>query len=234
VIGEPSLLALAGAYTAAWAVCELPPMRRLIREARPVAMLLVAVCLAAPGVAFGYRARADLAQSEGLLGATVRFRDRWRMQSSPSIAPPVIATDRPQAFFVETDGASSLSLRASGVRPIKGDALGHGLFRIDYDPRRDGVPSGNASRLTIQLDADGHTSEREVDLVRPLAHPRWFCVSSERSRAAAPSEETDELFVLSPGGLEQRVPTGDGPVDCAFIDATHVAVTHRNEPNLRV
>jgi hypothetical protein len=233
-IGEPSFLAFVGAYAVGWAACELPPVRGLIREAQPVALLLLAAALAAPGVAFGYRARAELVQNEGLLGAATRFRDRWRMQSSPSIAPPVFAVDRPQTFFVQTDGTTSLSLRAGGVRPIKGDALGHGLFRLDYDPRRDGVPATKESSVSIALVADGRSHERILHLVRPLAHPRWFCVSPDRSRAAAPSEESDELFVLTAAGLEQRIATGDGPVDCAFIDATRIAVTHRNEPTLRV
>lgn len=232
--GTASLFALAGSYAVAWLACELPPARRLIREARPATSVLLAVALAAPGIAFGYRARADLAVNEGLLGAATRFRDRWRTQSMPSIAPPVLALDRPQTFFVATQGANKLSLSASGVRPIQGEALGHGLFRIDYDPRRDGVPAEQGSHVAVRLDADGRASERTLDLVRPLAHPRWFCLAPDRSRAIALSEETDELFVLSAGGLERRQATGDGPVDCAFIDATRVAVAHRNEASLRV
>src|SRR5688572_28370881 len=96
--GAPSLFALAGAYAVGWIACELPPLRRLIREARPATLVLLAAALAAPGVAFGYRARADLELSEGLLGAATRFQDRWRTQTLPSIAPPILATDRPQTF----------------------------------------------------------------------------------------------------------------------------------------
>jgi hypothetical protein len=234
VAGVPTFMALASAYLVGWVACELPPIRKLLRDARPLALLLLAAALAAPGIAFGYRARTDLLQREGLLGAATRLQDRLRARSLPAIAPPLLATDRPQAWFVATDGAHAVTLLAEGVQPLQADALGHGLFRVDYDPRRDGVPSARGERVQVTLKSDGQTFDRALELVRPLPHPRWFCVASDRSRAVALSEETDELFVLRSSGLEKRLPVGDGPVDCAFIDEEHVAVTHRNERRLRV
>jgi hypothetical protein len=234
VAGVPTFLALAGAYAVAWLACETPPLKRALRDARPALLLLLAAALAAPGLAFGYRARADLVQREGLLGAATRLHDRLRLQALPSIAPPLLTIDRPQTWFIATDGAHKLSLIAKGMRQLEAEALGHGLFRVDYDPRRDGVPSERSQKLNVNLQCDGDTTERAIELVRPLAHPRWFCVAPDRSRAVALSEETDELFALTASGLEQRLPTGDGPVDCAFIDETHIAVTHRNERALRV
>ncbi len=232
--GVASLIALAGAYAVGWIACELPPVRRLIREARPATLALLAAALAAPGIAFGYRARTDLVLNEGLLGAATRFQDRWRSQSLPSIAPPVLAADRPQTFFVATNGARKLTVRASGVRPIQGDALGRGLFRVDYDPKRDGVPSEQGTHIDVYLEANGRATERTLELVHPLAHPRWFCIAPDRSRAVALSEETDEWFLLNASGIERRAKTGDGPVDCAFIDPSHIAITHRYESNLLV
>jgi hypothetical protein len=206
----------------------------LLRDARPLTLVLLAAALAAPGVAFGYRARADLVQREGLLGAATRFQDRWRAHTLPAIAPPLLAIDRPQTWFVATEDAHAVTLSVAGVKPIEAEALGHGLFRVDYDPRRDGVPTARGTQVEITLKSDGSASERTLELVRPLAHPRWFCVAPDRSRAVALSEETDELFVLRSSGLDTHLPTGDGPVDCAFLDDDHVAVTHRNERSLRV
>ncbi|HET6332387.1 MAG TPA: hypothetical protein VFG30_04205 [Polyangiales bacterium] len=234
VAGVPTFMALAGAYLVAWIACELPPIRKLLREARPRTLVLLAAALAAPGIAFGYRARADLVQREGLLGAVTRFQDRLRAHALPAIAPPLLAIDRPQTWFVATEDAHAVTLFAGGVKPLEAEALGHGLFRIDYDPRRDGIPNALGTQLEITLKSDGRTSERTLELVRPLAHPRWFCIAPDRSRAVALSEETDELFVLRSSGLEKRLPVGDGPVDCAFLDDDHVAVTHRNERSLRV
>lgn len=234
VAGVPTFLALAGAYAAAWIVCELPPIRALLREARPLTLMLLAAALAAPGISFGYRARFELVQREGLLGAVTRFQDRLRAHASPSIAPPLLSIDRPQTWFIATDGAQTVTLRTSGVDPLNAEALGHGLFRVDYDPRRDGVPSTRAGKLRVDVNVDGRSSARTLELVRPLAHPRWFCVAPDRSRAVALSEETDELFVLGSSGLDERSAAGDGPIDCAFIDTEQIAVTHRNERSLRV
>jgi hypothetical protein len=234
VAGVPTFLALAGAYAVAWLACETPPLKRALRDARPASLALLAAALAAPGLAFGYRARADLVQREGLIGAATRLHDRLRVSRLPAIAPPLLTIDRPQTWFIATGGAHEVKLIAAGMHALAAEGLGRGIFRVDYDPRRDGVPSERSEKLIVTLQCDGHATERALELVRPLAHPRWFCVAPDRSRAIALSEETDELFVLTARGLEQRLPTGDGPVDCAFTDATHVAVTHRNERSLRV
>jgi hypothetical protein len=234
VAGVPTLFALAGAYAVSWLVCELPPFKRALRDARPASLVLLAAALLAPGLAFAYRARADLVQREGLLGAATRLHDRLRVHAAPAIAPPLLTIDRPQTWFIATNDAHKLRLIVEGMHPLDAEALGHGVFRVDYDPRRDGVPRERSEKLVVDLQCDGDVTERTIELVRPLAHPRWFCVAPDRSRAIALSEETDELFALTASGLEQRQATGDGPVDCAFIDATHVAVTHRNERSLRV
>ncbi len=231
-VGQPSLLSLIAAYIAAWASFELPPIRASLRAAAPRTLALLAIALAAPGIAFGVRAREELAQTEGWFGAGERLGDRLRLEATPSIAPPLWAVDRPQTWFVSAPGATKLQLRAAGVRRLVADALGRGLFRIDYDPRRDGVPAEPTDRLAVELIADGNASVRELQLVRPLAHPRWFCVAPDRSRAVALSEETDELFLLDARGLSKRLTVGDGPVDCAFVDGEHVAVSYRYQREL--
>jgi hypothetical protein len=229
VIGVASSLTLLVAYLVAWAMFELPPVRQLLKAARPGVLSLVAAALLAPGVAFGYRARAELAVSEGLLGAGARFGDRLRLRDTPSIAPPLLAADRPQTWFVYAPEVQRAQLRVSGLRTLQGESLGAGLFRVDYDPRRDGLPSEQTAELDVELVCDGHASTRTLQQVRPLAHPRWFCVAPDRSRAAAVSEETDELFVLDASGLQRRIEVGDGPLDCAFSDDTHVLLSHRNQ-----
>lgn len=234
VSGVASWIAVVASYAVAWLLSELPPLRRLIRASEPRTLLLLAAALVAPGIAFAYRARADLIEHEGLVGAATRFEDRLRLRTLPSIAPPLFATDQPSTWFVQTDGAKVVQLTAAGVKALDAESLGHGLFRVDYDPRRDGAPTERSEHVKVQIRCDGSTSERTLELVHPLAHPRWLCVAPDRSHAAAVSEETDELFVLSAKGVEARVTTGDGPVDCAFLSDAQIAVSHRNDPNLRV
>lgn len=227
-IGAPTVLAWLGAYAVAWLACQLPPARNLIRNAPAMPLLVLAVVLAAPGVAFAYRSRAAIAQNEGLLGAVARFEDRSRLQALPAIAPPMLSIDRPQTFFVATSGARHLNVHIAGVRALRGEALGDGLFRVEYNPRRDGVPKTREERLSIELECDGRSSTRDIGLARPLPHPRWFCVAPDREHAVALSEETDELFVLTSQGIALRAPVQDGPVDCAFSDANHVVISHRH------
>ncbi|HKP57252.1 MAG TPA: hypothetical protein VJV78_11045 [Polyangiales bacterium] len=230
--GNASSLALLVAYLLAWSCCELPPVRGWMRAAPPGVLALLAVVLLAPGLAFGYRTRAELLVNEGLLGAGARLGDRLRLHATPTIAPPLLAADRPQTWFVSAPGTQRMELRVAGVRVLPAEALGSGLFRIDYDPRRDGLPSSAAPELEVELVGDGHAHTRTLEQVRPLAHPRWFCLARDRSRAATVSEETDELFVLDASGVQRRLNVGDGPVDCAFDDEGHVLLSHRNQSTL--
>jgi len=51
--------------------------------------------------------------------------------------------------------------------------------------------------------------------------------------AAIPSEETDELFVVSRTGLQHRIEVGDGPTSCViFASGKKLAVTHRYDDAL--
>ena len=63
----------------------------------------------------------------------------------------------------------------------------------------------------------------------PGAHPRWFALSPDRTRAATVSEETDELLVVSEREPLRRIAVGDGPTDVTFINDREVAVAHRDD-----
>jgi hypothetical protein len=78
---------------------------------------------------------------------------------------------------------------------------------------------------SISVDGEVHT--RAMIAATPLPHPRGFCSSPDGTRAAVPSEETDELLVVGESGPVQRIAVGDGPSACAFLDDGTLAVTHR-------
>ena len=63
--------------------------------------------------------------------------------------------------------------------------------------------------------------------VTPLPHPRWLAPSPSRRRAAAVSEETDELFVIDARGQTRRIEVDDGPTDARFVSEDEVVVAHR-------
>jgi hypothetical protein len=74
-----------------------------------------------------------------------------------------------------------------------------------------------------------------MQVVTPLAHPRWFCRSPGGSRAATLSEETDELIIVDASKSKPtRIPVGDGPIACAFVEETKVAIGHRHAAELWV
>lgn len=232
---EPSLLALLGAYFAALLLLELPPGRRVADALSPAAVLLLSAALAAPGIAYGLRAGDELLSREGLFGASARLADRARLQWLPAIAPGLLTGDRPQTLFVYAPGAPKLELSLGGrARNLAGEALGEGVFRVEYDPRKDGMPPSAGGEAKVQVRVGQHTHERTLRAVTPLAHPRWFCVAPDRRLAACVSEETDELFWFDGSGLVRRTRTGDGPVDCAFIAADEIAVSFNHQTRLEL
>lgn len=235
VAGRASLAALVLAYLAALALLQLPGLWQVVREPSVTQRLLLALLIAAPGVTFAWRQRAELAEVEGLHGLREHLADRLRLQRTPSIAPALVSADRPQSFFVYAPGTQQLQLRLGPrAKPLSGQALGEGVFRVDYDPRRDGPPSPADGELCAQIDADGHTTQRQLRSVTPLPHPRWLALSPNGERAAALSEETDELFVLGREGLLRRIAVDDGPSDCVFLDDAHIAVSHRYGRSLSI
>jgi hypothetical protein len=229
--GQARLLILVASYLLAILICELPPFRRWLGSVRGPARLLLAALLCVPGLSFLYRERAHLLRDENVIGFGVALSDRLRLDATPAIAPPLLSTDRPQTFFVSAPGAQHVAVRWSPeLQPLETAAIGGGLFRLDYDPRRDGVPAATPN-LQSTLLVDGRSIDRSLRLVTPSAHPRWFCSAPDGSAVATPSEETDELIVF--GGREvARIPVGDGPVDCAFLDPDHIAISHRYEPRV--
>lgn len=232
--GHARVVAWFACYLAGWLALEVGPLRQLLDRSSPRALAWIGVALAVPGVAFAYRARSNLADAEEWSGLATRVEDRFRLERTPSIAPGLVVSDRPQAFFIHAPGGKvvELELPAGGPR-LPAEALGEGLFRVDYDPRRDGLPKVRDGSLNVQLRVDGHAHRRALVYAAPLAHPREFCASPSASSLASASLETDELMVVGTGEL-RRIPVGDGPEACAFIDESHVAVSHRFAASLWV
>lgn len=156
-------------------------------------------------------------ETDQLAGLPTVLADRLRLEADPALAPPVVLADRPQSFYVRSGGAR-VSLSFGGAQ-VGAEALGHGLFRADYDPRIHGAPNEVAV-----IDVDGSLHSRPVARIAPWPHPRRFATLGDE--AAAVSEETDELFVVTRTTIA-RFETGDGPTDCAFLDDGRVLVTHR-------
>ena len=215
-------------YLAALVAFELPWLRHVSARADARAFVMLAVALALPGIAFGYRARAQWADAEGWVGLPTRLSDRVRLDRAPAIAPPLVRTDQPQTFFIHAPGAKSVALALGGRsqrRPA--EALGEGLFRVDYDPRRHGLPAIADGELDAAITVDGDEHTRALNVVTPLPHPRRFCSSPDGTHAAVPSEESDEIVIVGASAAPQRVAVGDGPSACAFLDDGTLAVTHR-------
>ncbi len=184
--------------------------------------------LAAPGALALFRARGELAANEGLRGLPELLAQRLRLEALPAIAPPLVSADRPQTFYVHAPEHAQVSVRF-GARAAELPAveLGAGLYRVRYDPRRDGPPSPAEGALQATIAVGERHAQRTLRAVTPLPHPRWLARSPDGTLAATVSEETDELITISARGIERRIPVGDAPSDCAFLDATHIAVSHR-------
>lgn len=176
-----------------------------------------------------------LAETEHLTGVLPHLADRARLERPPIIAPPLVRTDQPQRFWVHAPGASSLRLRL-GARgaTLEATALGHGLFFADYDPRRHGAPREGSGPSRARVLTDIGDAARELQVVQPGPHPRWFCRSPAGTLAASPSEETDELYLVDPRGRVHVAAVGDGPSDCAFLSEDRLVLTRRYTAELWV
>jgi hypothetical protein len=227
--GAASFAGLALAYVVAWALVNGALARGIALPAldRPRAITVGLLIAVAPAMALASRFDA-IAEHEGLHHPGPHLADRLRLERSPAMHPDLVTTDRPQRFFVRAEGASAVRVTlAPGVRAIEALAMGHGVFRVDYDPRREGVPDARGW-TTALLEVDGTPHERAVEVIAPLAHPRWLRASPDRTRACTTSEETDELVIVDANGLVARRDTDDAPSDCAMLPNGRVVVAHRH------
>ncbi|MBO6940863.1 MAG: hypothetical protein JJ863_38165 [Deltaproteobacteria bacterium] len=218
LFGGPDLASALFAYLAALVVVGLVARfrpRALELRLPPLGLGLVAVAVVGPALGAAVERAPTLAENEGLLGVAEHLGDRWAMERTPAIAPGVVFTDRPQRFFVHAPGASAVSVEGAGFdAPLDAEALGHGLFRVDHHPRRDGALT--AAALTIRTGEA--TARRPVERVVPTAHPRRLRTNPSRTLAAAVSEETDTLLVVDAEGFVASHDTADRPIDLAFIE----------------
>jgi hypothetical protein len=199
------------------------------------AVILGALLL--PGGIGLWRAGPALATNEGLSGLWPGLRDRLRVEALPAIAPPLVSGAEAQTLYVHARASGGERVRVQlGPRskPIAAEALGEGLFRVDYDPRRHGPLSPANGALSATVWVGEQSTRRELRAVTPLAHPRWLARSPDGRLAATVSSESDELVIVSARGLERRVPVGDAPSDCVFLDDGQIAVSHDADEKLWV
>jgi hypothetical protein len=228
---EPSTWALLSAYALSLVLASLFDLQRRVALLDARLFLLLLAGLSLPGLGTLVRLYPSWLEQEGLAGLSGRLGDRMQLEQRPALFPRLVVSSHAQTFYVHERPGQDVRL-ALGTRVLSGEELGEGLYRVHYDPRTHGAlePRGTFNaRLTVS----GHTYEREMQAVQPLAHPRWLALSPDRLLVAALSEETDELFTVSARGLERRMPVGDGPVDALFLDDTRVLVSHSDD-GLRV
>ncbi len=232
---ELTVWSLVLAYALAWALVNVLSIARpsLFGLSGLQRLGIGAVMVAFPLVSIASRFE-TLLDTEGLTGSAESAEDRWRLEDTPSIFPAVVFFDHPQTFYVHAPAAGTVLFRASeSADPAAGTSLGHGLFRIAYDPALHGPPAADGP-IEVALEIDGATHLRPAVGVQPRPHPRWLHGSADRRLAATVSEETDELIVVEKGGLVARIDVGDAPTDCAFVDDRRVAVAHRHTDMLFV
>ena len=211
------------------------------RELLPVKKSLittscVAIVAAAVPIATLVSMLPQISKDEFLTRVVTLNRDRLRLEATPSITPHLVFTDHPQRFFIHALDAKQVELKWSARHAsLAAESLGHGLFRLDYNPRNDTTDLVNGEKLNCQLFVDGVTYTRTLKTVSRQPHPRWFSSVPKQGIAATVSEETDELILVRRNGSHRRIPVGDGPTDCTFLDnGNKIAVSHRFSPELWV
>lgn len=220
----------------AWAAVELALRTRVGPHVRalaegPRARLLALALLLALASAWGLGPRVDaLVAHEGLAELVPRTLDRLRLAPPVAIAPPLVTNEAPQSFFVRAPGAGAVSVRFGGV-DAEVSALGHGVFRVELEPRGTPLAQRSSGTIGVTVTVDGAHHARELAFVAPLAHPRAPHLAG--SQLCAVSEETDALFVAGAGGPLRTVAALDGPTAC-MTHGGRVWVAHRHDPHLGV
>ncbi len=237
-IGAWSALAFLGAYVCALIIVNYAPawfglagMTARLSVGQRCALGLL---LATPAVAVLVRVARDAEPMKALAGAQEFARDKMELQKLPAIFPALLRADQPQRFFIHSPGSREVTVRLSaGSAPLATENVGHGLFMLDFDPRKTALNGEDGETRQVVLAADGVAHERAMRLVVPRPHPRWFASSPSAGIAATVSEETDELILVHRDGKSRRVEVDDGPADCAFFaGGSRVAVCHKFAPAL--
>lgn len=228
VAGAASIAGLLGSYALAWLLVNAAMVWGVeFPKARPwVSTAGVVLVLAAPTLMLARRVGA-LADAERLTGMDVHTSDRLWLETTPSIHPAFVTSDRPQLFFVHAPGAGSVRVAFDDLATVQAEALGHGLFRVELTPRGDTSRVRHRVReFEARLELDGIIHPRVMRRIDPWAHPRWLRPSPDRTRVCTTSEETDELVIVA-GDRVERVSVLDGPTDCAWLSDDEIAVSHR-------
>ena len=226
IVGPPIFAAPVAFYLVLWITFAIARRLRVpLRIGRTGPWLVLALGAA---IVVAARSAGEIAQTEQLSGLGSLMADRARVERPPVIAPPVIADDHPQTFFVRAPRTSSISVRTGDVH-LPSEALGHGVFQIDFDPRVHGRPS---ERFVIDVGGVRHT--RTLQVVRRSAHPRWIATHPRGDFAVTVSEETDTAYVLRRDGHLESVSVGDGPTGCTVTARGAIVVSHRHDDALAI
>ena len=226
---QPYFWSFLAAYGTAWLVLNFALRRRTTHLPlyRWQTICLLILLLITPLTHFT-RLFPSFGWLEGLRGIQEHLQDRSQLETLPSIFPAVIVHDRPQRFYIHAPDSKRVSVDFGLESLLAAEPLGHGLFRVTYNPHQDGPPLGPSASLQVDLHIDKQPVSRELTIVRHEAHPRWFASAPAQGLASTVSEETDEVFILSRMGLKHRLSVGDGPTDTAFFDyGSRLAVSHR-------
>jgi hypothetical protein len=231
--GRSALGPLVLAYIASALLLGVLGAERWLERLPNAAAIALLLGVSLPAGLWLWRTRAALLEFEGLSALPALVAERLRIEALPALAPPLVSADRPQTFFVHAPSHARVRVRlGASARPLPAEELGEGLYRLDYDPRREGPPSPADGALHATIEVDGREVERTLLAVTPLPHPRWLATAPDRTLAATVSEETDELVIVSERGIERRVPVADQPSDCAFVGPRLIAVSHRGDEAL--
>ena len=234
----PSFAALIVAYLAALLLLNssfvlFGPALTLDRLPRRWAVAVALLASSAPACML-LRESPRLVWHEELVTLQENLPHRIALESSPAIFPAVLRSDQPQRFHVHAD-SETLHVDWDGLRnPLPCVSLGHGLFQFSYQPALHGAIDGVDGFVDIRLRLDRRTVTRRMRWIRPQPHPRWFSSNPEFGRAAAVSEETDQLAIVFRDGAHQVLDVGDGPTDCVWIGESRLVVCHRHGGRLTV
>ena len=191
----------------------------------PIGILLTTyICI----LGFGYSTfKEKISETVYFLeGEAELLKKRLELQAQITIFPGILSTDKAQRLYIKAVDVKEVILSIPNSGEWHAVSLGHNLFRVDLSLDENSIEEGE---ITVKLFCDQKEYEKTLEIIKPIANPKWLRLSPDRKKVATVSENTDCLIIIDEEANHASIKLRNGPSDCQFIDDNTIIISYRYE-----